>query len=103
MDFRELLERKGDHFAHIEFKSGLKLSVQASEFAYSKPRENGFSPYDYTQFELAIMDDDGFVSDHPIDEEGLFAYDVAGYTSTKKVQEIFEKLLEHEGGLALSR
>jgi hypothetical protein len=41
------------------FDNGFELSVIAGEFAYSTPRENNEDPDFFSEFEIAIFNDDG--------------------------------------------
>lgn len=57
-DFRDLLVRYGErsetHFNPIQV-GRFSLSIQASKYHYSKPRETGLSPKDYERFEVALF------------------------------------------------
>src|SRR5210317_33600 len=47
-----------------KFDNGFELSVIAGEFAYSTPRENNLNPDFFSEFEVAVFNDDGeFVQD----------------------------------------
>jgi len=42
-----------------KFDNGFELSVIAGEFAYSTPRENSLDPDFFSEFEIAIFNDEG--------------------------------------------
>ena len=42
-----------------KFDNGFELSVIAGEFAYSTPRENSLNPDFFSEFEIAILNDEG--------------------------------------------
>ena len=42
--------------AFIEFDNDITISVQASKFNYSTPREDLTSPDDFSTFEVAVID-----------------------------------------------
>ena len=49
----------GNLKSSTEFDNGFELSVIAGEFAYSTPRENNTDPDFFSEFEIAIFNDDG--------------------------------------------
>ena len=59
-----------------KFDNGFELSVIAGEFAYSTPRENNLDPDFFSEFEVAVFNDDGeftqefFPPDHDDDVLG---------------------------------
>ena len=59
-----------------KFDNGFELSVIAGEFAYSTPRENNLDPDFFSEFEVAVFDDEGkftrefFSEDHTDDVLG---------------------------------
>lgn len=59
-----------------KFDNGFELSVIAGEFAYSTPRENNLDPDFFSEFEVAVFDDEGkftqefFPEDHTDDVMG---------------------------------
>lgn len=57
-DFRVVLNRLGrtnsGHLPLISCRSGLKMSVQASEFNYSAPRKDLSNVLEYYEFEIGF-------------------------------------------------
>ena len=59
-----------------KFDNGFELSVIAGEFAYSTPRENNLDPDFFSEFEVAVFNDEGkftqefFPEDHCDDVMG---------------------------------
>lgn len=59
-----------------KFDNGFELSVIAGEFAYSTPRENNLDPDFFSEFKVAVFNDDGeftrefFPEDHNDDVMG---------------------------------
>ena len=59
-----------------KFDNGFELSVVAGEFAYSTPRENSLDPDFFSEFEVAVFNDEGeftqefFPEDHNDDVMG---------------------------------
>lgn len=57
-DFRAILNKLGrtetGHLPRINCKSGLNMSVQASEFNYSSPRKNLLDNLEYYEFEIGF-------------------------------------------------
>jgi len=49
----------GNLKSRTEFDNGFELSVIAGEFAYSTPRENSLDPDFFSEFEIAIFNDEG--------------------------------------------
>jgi len=59
-----------------KFDNGFEISVIAGEFAYSAPRENNLDPDFFSEFEVAVFNDEGeftrefFPKDHMDDVMG---------------------------------
>lgn len=77
--FRDLVfgERLGGGIgARLDFDNGFSISVIASEFAYSTPREDNTDPDFFSEFEVAVFAPDGdftrefFPEDHDDDVLG---------------------------------
>lgn len=70
-DFRTLLKHiRGNprnNFSIIHLGS-YGLSIQASGFHHSEPREYGLDPHDYEKFEVALFKDEKYVRFRPGDE-----------------------------------
>ncbi len=49
----------GNLKSSTKFDNGFEISVIAGEFAYSTPRENNTDPDFFSEFEIAILNDDG--------------------------------------------
>lgn len=66
----------GNLKSSTKFDNGFELSVIAGEFAYSTPRENNIDPDHFSEFEVAVFDDEGkftrkfFPEDHDDDVLG---------------------------------
>ena len=55
----------GNLKSNTKFDNGFEISVIAGEFAYSTPRENSLDPDFFSEFEVAILNDEGkFVTQH---------------------------------------
>lgn len=52
----------GGFGAHHTFENGVTISVQASEFHYCTPKENLPSHDLYSSFEVALWDDNGWLT-----------------------------------------
>ena len=55
----------GNLKSNTKFDNGFEISVIAGEFAYSTPRENSLDPDFFSEFEVAILNDEGkFATQH---------------------------------------
>ncbi len=84
------------HFSHVEI-GDFSLSIQASKFHYSSPRETLPNADDYETFELAIFFKQKWVNiqDFPLLEEfyPLFEHDsVAGYVERETIIKLVDIL-----------
>lgn len=102
-DFRDLLVRNKSSPVYFHpIKMGrFTLSIQASEYHYSEPRENGLPPKDYERFEVALFFDEEWVKFrkwklyyrgpwmefHEGLDIGVFAY-----MPTNLVQKLYERI-----------
>lgn len=90
-DFRNYLVRNGSIIPQFEAISigQYKFSIQASEFAYSSPRENR-DPYAYTEFELGYCGQlynqyhNNIIDNHNIDDS------IVAYVDYIKVQQMLD-------------
>ena len=69
--------RGGENLHAVEkFDNGFSISVVAGEMLYSTPRENNTDPDFFSEFEVAVFNDEGrftrefFPNDHPDDVLG---------------------------------
>jgi len=49
----------GNLKSNTKFDNGFEISVIAGQFAYSTPRENSLDPDFFSEFEIAIFNDEG--------------------------------------------
>ena len=76
--------------ATLKTKSKITISIQAGDFVYSNPRENGLEPDSYTSFEVALINAKGeFVTDKFIDCGGD---EVAGWVSRDAINDLIYQL-----------
>ena len=94
-DFRKEMKRGDFNFGHLRCNIGLVMSVQASEYSYSYPRENFDDAEMYSEFEI------GFPS-LPLHSIKKYAEDkddltntVYGYVPYIEIQ----KVIDDNGGL----
>jgi|TARA_B110000908_G_scaffold8145_1_gene10119 hypothetical protein len=52
-------KKMGGVGASHTFENGITISVQASKGNYSTPKENLYSPSNFSSFEVAVIDGDG--------------------------------------------
>ena len=102
-DFRDLLYRIQGRpylFDRLEI-NGMFLSVQASDFSYSTPRETYEDPFEYETWEIALLPEGGsFLNDDYYKLERMFpdldfsdCDQVQGYIPTETVQEVYDGLV----------
>lgn len=66
----------GNLKSNTKFDNGFEISVVAGEFAYSTPRQSSFDPDFFSEFEVAVFNEDGefvrefFPEDHDDDVLG---------------------------------
>ena len=70
------------------FENGITISVKASLFAYSLPRENLSSADKYSSFEVAVWDKDG----EWVTRDFMFDYhdDVLGWKSRDEINDLIQ-------------
>jgi len=91
---------------HYQFKdTKVVLSIQGSSFHYCEPREDFAHLSDYTQVELAILDDHGFFEARDLGIEGFDDLwengdgEVAGYVPYDRAMALLEAMKLKYGGL----
>ena len=76
----------GNLKSNTKFDNGFEISVIAGEFAYSTPRENSLNPDFFSEFEIAILNDEGeFVTRDFFPDENN---DVMGWQSRADINTI---------------
>ena len=76
--------------AKLKTKSKITISIQAGKDIYSKPREDGLEPKNYSHFEVAVFDKDGeFITDKYLNCKGD---SVAGYVTRDEINNLLTLL-----------
>tara|TARA_R100000664_G_C2724621_1_gene116949 strand:- start:391 stop:1047 length:657 start_codon:yes stop_codon:yes gene_type:complete len=104
IQFNDLLqyENCNSRFKPLHLKDNLKLSIQAGRSLYSNPRKDGLNINDYTEFEVALVQDSklidpklfhskvrDFINNENISRDGL----ILPYMEKRNVQKLYEILI----------
>ena len=104
IQFNDLLqyENCNSRFKPLHLKDNLKLSIQAGRTLYSNPRKDGLNINDYTEFEVALVQDSklidpilfhskvrDFINNENISRDGL----ILPYMEKRNVQKLYEILI----------
>jgi len=69
--------------------NGITLSVVAGKGLYSSPRTNETSPNDFDSFEIAVWDDNGWITSELVDTNGD---DVMGWQTIDDINNVIKKI-----------
>ena len=99
----QLTRPEGSEFCNrIKLENGLSLSIQCHSFAYCNPRKGGLPLEDYTQLEVAVMDEEGnFVLEEDLGNLANVVGSTDGdqvwsYMSKDNVQKLFDFMKKFE-------
>ena len=105
-DFRSLLrarfeerraEKRAMGYRGLLFPNGIRLSIQAGEYHYCRPREFGYTVFEYEAWEVAVIAP-GNGDWIKLTEDDWGGDSVAAYVPTARVQAIFDLLFIEHGG-----